>query len=242
MSKTTMLYAATACAMALEARDVSGLSSPSPEERPYGAVPSASQLSRDEMEKMLSNDFAKDAEARRTDDGVELAFAREVEFNVVRLMEDCRYGQRIDDFAVDYFDGEWKPFAKGQAVGIRRLLRREETVKATKVRLRIVHCEMTPLLKDFSVMRCGLKRNAWFKDFEKRSFSKDRTIEGRQVKIDLDPNVGKGRYRIDADGDGFRISAFDEECAQAAIRELCAKLRGESAAAPRSRSAGERTT
>ena len=31
-------------------------------------------------------------------------------------------------------------------------------------------------------------------------------------------------------GDGFRISAFDEECAQAAIRELCAKLRGESAA------------
>ena len=134
---------------------------------------------------------------------------------------------------MDYFDGEWKPFAKGQAVGIRRLLRREETVKATKVRLRIVHCEMTPLLKDFSVMRCGLKRNAWFKDFEKRSFSKDRTIEGRQVKIDLDPNVGKGRYRIDADGDGFRISAFDEECAQAAIRELCAKLRGESAAAGR---------
>lgn len=51
------------------------------------------------------------------DGGVELAFAREVEFNVVRLMEDCRYGQRIDDFAVDYFDGEWKPFAKGQAVG-----------------------------------------------------------------------------------------------------------------------------
>jgi len=189
----------------------------------------------DELEKMLSNDFAKDAEARRTADGVELAFAREVEFNVVRLMEDCRYGQRIDDFAVDYFDGEWKPFAKGQAVGIRRLLRREETVKATKVRLRIVHCEMTPLLKDFSVMRCGLKRNAWFKDFEKRSFSKDRTIEGRQVKIDLDPNVGKGRYRIDADGEGFRISAFDEECAQAAIRELCAKLRGESAAEPRSR-------
>ena len=37
-------------------------------------------------------------------------------------------------------------------------------------------------------------------------------------------------YHPGEDGDGFRISAFDEECAQAAIRELCAKLRGESAA------------
>ena len=55
-------------------------------------------------------------------------------------------------------------------------------------------------------MRCGLKRNAWFKDFEKRSFSKDRTIEGRQVKIDLDPNVGKGRCRAPRSRDCFGMT------------------------------------
>lgn len=63
----------------------------------------------DELGKMLSNDFVKEAEIKRTDDGLELTFRNEVEFNVVRLMEDCRYGQRIDDFAVEYFDGEWNP-------------------------------------------------------------------------------------------------------------------------------------
>ena len=61
-----------------------------------------------------------------------------VSFNVVSLREYLPLGQRIDEFALEVFEGgQWRQFACGQSIGSRRLWR-GETLTASKLRLRIL--------------------------------------------------------------------------------------------------------
>ncbi|MGH9664703.1 MAG: alpha-L-fucosidase, partial [Bryobacteraceae bacterium] len=69
---------------------------------------------------------------------VVLDFQRAAKFNVVRLRENIRLGQRIDEFAVDVWkDRQWSPLAQGTSIGSCRLLRGAGTASG-RVRLRIV--------------------------------------------------------------------------------------------------------
>ncbi|WP_299580361.1 alpha-L-fucosidase [uncultured Sunxiuqinia sp.] len=68
-------------------------------------------------------------------------------FNVVKLQENIvDFGQRIEEFEVDaWINSAWKIIGKGTTVGIRRLLRVEQT-KTNKLRLRITKSRMSPSL------------------------------------------------------------------------------------------------
>jgi len=91
-----------------------------------------------------------------TDDGITtpevvLEFARPVVFNVVRIREAIRLGQRIDDWALDAWqDGAWVEFAKGTAIGSCRLVR-GKPISTAKVRLRINRSPVCPAVAELGV-------------------------------------------------------------------------------------------
>jgi alpha-L-fucosidase len=69
-------------------------------------------------------------------------------FNVAKIRENTRYGQRIEAFAFDVWDGkDWVEIARGTAVGYQKLLRFRD-VEAAKVRVRIlkIRDRKSPLL------------------------------------------------------------------------------------------------
>jgi alpha-L-fucosidase len=72
-------------------------------------------------------------------------------FNVIRIAEDIRYGQRIDSVKIDRWDGgAWQEFAAATSVGPRRLIRLEKPVTAARLRLRI-QASAPPLVSEFAL-------------------------------------------------------------------------------------------
>lgn len=71
--------------------------------------------------------------------------------DVVKLREHIRLGQRIQSFAVEYWNGDaWVEFARGTTVGPRRIIRTER-VTTDRLRLRIESCRGDAVvLADFS--------------------------------------------------------------------------------------------
>ncbi len=97
-----------------------------------------------------------------TDDAVKtpevvLDLKGEQTFNLIRLREDIRLGQRVDGAAVDAWDakadggkGAWKEITKAQSIGSCRLWRVPQTTTA-KVRLRVTAAAACPALSDFGL-------------------------------------------------------------------------------------------
>ncbi len=72
-------------------------------------------------------------------------------FNRVVLQEFIRRGQRVEDFAVDAWDGQkWSELAHGTTIGSKRILCTAD-VKAHKVRLRILGSRVCPTLATFAL-------------------------------------------------------------------------------------------
>jgi alpha-L-fucosidase len=100
-----------------------------------------------------------------TDDAVTAAevvldLERPVTFNVIRLRENIRLGQRIEEFSLDrWVDGVWSTFAQGTSVGGCRILRAKEDVTANRVRLRITRSAAPPALSELGLFReAGMER------------------------------------------------------------------------------------
>jgi alpha-L-fucosidase len=72
-------------------------------------------------------------------------------FNMIRLREDIRLGQRVEGAAVDaWVNGEWKELAKAQSIGACRLWRVPQITTA-KVRIRVTQAPVCPALSDFGL-------------------------------------------------------------------------------------------
>jgi alpha-L-fucosidase len=91
-----------------------------------------------------------------TDDSLKAAdivleFRQPVSFDVVRLRENLRLGQRVDAFAIDTWnDGNWKEFAKGTSIGSCRLLK-STMASTTRVKLRIIEAAACPAISEFGL-------------------------------------------------------------------------------------------
>ncbi len=86
-----------------------------------------------------------------------LVFDRPVTFNVVRIREDLRWGQRVEAFALDQWkDGQWAQFAVGTSIGHCRLTR-GATITTDKVRLRITQTPVPPVISEVSLFRCPVE-------------------------------------------------------------------------------------
>jgi alpha-L-fucosidase len=75
-------------------------------------------------------------------------------FNVIRLRENIKLGQRIEGVAVDAFrDGKWMQIATATSIGGNRLIRLPKEITTNKVRLRIAKSPVCIALSDFGLYR-----------------------------------------------------------------------------------------
>ncbi len=83
-----------------------------------------------------------------------LNLAGERTFNVIRLRENIKLGQRIEAFAVDAMqDGQWRQIAAATSIGANRLIRLPQNITAQKVRLRITQSPVCIALSDFGLYK-----------------------------------------------------------------------------------------
>jgi len=98
----------------------------------------------------------KDESVWAADDGVktpqaEIVLAHRATFNVIRIREDIRFGQRIDALEVDRWENGWQPLASATSIGVRRLIRLPQPVTASRLRLRIAKASASPALSEFAL-------------------------------------------------------------------------------------------
>jgi alpha-L-fucosidase len=81
-----------------------------------------------------------------------LEFRRLVRFNLIRLRESIRLGQRVESLEVEaWHDGTWHQVAAATSIGSCRLIRTDDFVTAVKLRLRITRSPVCPALSDFGL-------------------------------------------------------------------------------------------
>jgi alpha-L-fucosidase len=94
--------------------------------------------------------WAADDAAREAEVTFELA--RETSFNVVRVAEAIRFGQRVDAIALDrWHNGAWEQIATATSVGPRRLIRLPAPAQAQRIRLRITQASANPIFTEFGL-------------------------------------------------------------------------------------------
>jgi alpha-L-fucosidase len=83
---------------------------------------------------------------------MELEAKGDVTFNVIRLAEDIRLGQRIEAVSIERWNsGTWEEIAKATSVGPRRLIRLDQPVTASRVRARVTASAEDPLITQFAL-------------------------------------------------------------------------------------------
>ena len=83
---------------------------------------------------------------------VTLELPRPVRFELVRVREEIRLGQRVESVAVDAFqDGGWRTVGEATSVGAGRILRTPGPVETSRVRLRITQSPVCPALTELAL-------------------------------------------------------------------------------------------
>lgn len=85
---------------------------------------------------------------------IQLAFKKQVDFNVLALQEDIAKGQRIERFEVEAMqNGSWKQIAAGSTVGFKRLLHLPEMIQTELIRIKILSSRLNPFLAEVGVYK-----------------------------------------------------------------------------------------
>jgi alpha-L-fucosidase len=75
-------------------------------------------------------------------------------FNVIRLRENIKLGQRIEGAAVDaWLNNNWQEIATVTSIGANKLIRLPNNITASKVRLRIIASPVCIALSDFGLFK-----------------------------------------------------------------------------------------
>lgn len=77
-----------------------------------------------------------------------------VTFNVIRLRENIKLGQRISSFTIEALEGEqWKQIGAGTSIGANRLIRLQQNVVTAKVRVSITSSGACIALSDLGLFK-----------------------------------------------------------------------------------------
>jgi len=81
-----------------------------------------------------------------------LTLPTETTFNIIRLRENIRLGQRIEAFTIEAFTrGKWEKIAAATSIGPNRLIRLQHSVTASGIRLTITQSPVAVALSDFGL-------------------------------------------------------------------------------------------
>lgn len=84
----------------------------------------------------------------------EIRLSAPATFDVIRLREQIRLGQRVEAFEIDaWIDNTWTPIHSGQTIGNQVLARLEKPVTTDRVRLRITRCPAAPCIAELSLLK-----------------------------------------------------------------------------------------
>ena len=83
---------------------------------------------------------------------VTVELPRPVTFNLVRVREYIRLGQRVGAFAIDVWqNGDWVSFGAATSIGLARIVRSQRAVTASRLRLRITEAAACPALSELGI-------------------------------------------------------------------------------------------
>jgi len=156
-----------------------------------GATAKASNLRQNHSKFSESNLFDNDrysyyaSDDNVLDPTIEITLAHDQEFDLIRLRENIKLGQRLDSVQVEIWsDNSWKPLASATSIGANRLIKLEKPVSASKLRLHL-YAPVAPTLSDFALFK---EAPSDFK-FDRVDLEK---IAKNDIKIlSGDKNVGK---------------------------------------------------
>ncbi len=124
-----------------------------------GATAKATSNRGDSKEFSLQNIFDEDpysyyASADEvTNPSIEINLDGVKEFDVIRLRENIKLGQRLDSVQVEvYNNGKWTKLASATSIGATRLIKLDQPVKANRVRLNLF-APVAPTLSDFGLFK-----------------------------------------------------------------------------------------
>ncbi|MCA5004999.1 alpha-L-fucosidase [Sphingobacterium bovistauri] len=84
---------------------------------------------------------------------IEIALSGEKEFDIIRLRENIKLGQRLDSVVVDQWkEGKWEKIASATSIGANRLIKLQSPIKASKLRVKL-YAPVAPTLSDFSLFK-----------------------------------------------------------------------------------------
>jgi alpha-L-fucosidase len=87
-----------------------------------------------------------------TTPSVELEWKTPQQFNLVRLRENIKLGQRIEKVELDaWLNGAWEKISEATSIGSCRLILLDKPIETTKLRLRIVQSPVAVALSEFNV-------------------------------------------------------------------------------------------
>jgi len=120
-------------------------------------------------------------------------------FNVIRLRENIKLGQRITAFQIDVKNGaSWKTIAHGTSIGANRLIRLSQYVNTRQVRLTITSAEASIVLSDFGLFCEPPHLSA-------PMFSRDKA---GNVNITTETPVSSVHYTLDGSEPGLQSPVF----------------------------------
>jgi len=109
-------------------------------------------------------------------------------FNVVRLRENIKLGQRIEGAAVDaWINNKWREIATVPSIGPNRLIRLPDNITTSKVRLRITASPVCIALSDFGLFKEPVHLSAPIIERDKAG----------NVSIRTEAPVGSIHYTVD---------------------------------------------
>src|SRR5690606_17490585 len=115
---------------------------------------------------------------------LEIALASEQEFDIIRLRENIKLGQRLDSVSIFIAqDNEWVPLASATSIGANRLIYLDKPIKAKKLKIKL-YAPVAPTLSDFGL----------FKEFT-ASFTFDTDSNDGQIRLstnDFSIQTGNG--------------------------------------------------
>jgi alpha-L-fucosidase len=83
-----------------------------------------------------------------------LEWKNEIEFDLIRLRENIKLGQRIEAVEVDVMvDGAWKKIGQATSIGACRIISFSEAIKTNKLRVRITSSPVCIALSDLGVFK-----------------------------------------------------------------------------------------
>ena len=135
---------------------------------------------------------------------VELEWKQPIEFNIIRLRENIKLGQRIEKVAVDIMaNGLWKQVGQATSIGANRLIRLANTVKTDRLRIRVLESPVCIALSDIGVFRIreDIPEPSYAKGAEKTG------IDRSHWKLFSLPNQQPGQVNIDM-GEVHSVRAF----------------------------------